>query len=696
MVHCRTLFLFYFLFFSLNAASNERFVEGQVLVQLENGSSIFHLVEQFHTFTGIDISVNKQVSSCWNIWLVNVPPGMEKELLKQLNYIKEVKAAQLNHYLSKRNNVPNDTQYPAQYNLNNTGQNGGIIGADIKAERAWNYTTGGITSDGDTIVIAIVDEGFYLPHEDLKFRKNYAEIPSNNIDDDANGYIDDYDGWNVGNNSGTITPDEHGTHVAGIAGATGNNSIGVVGVCWNVQIMPVQLFNYTDAEVAAAYSYIFEQRKTYNNTNGASGAFIVATNSSFGEDFANPADYPLWCGMYDSLGSIGILSAGATVNSFSDIDAVNDVPTSCSSPYLITVTNTTRNDALSAAGYGATTVDLGAPGTSIVSTKNNNTYGTLTGTSMATPHVAGTIALMFAAACDSFIQAYKSNPEAVALDVKNAIMNGVDLIPSLAGKTFSGGRLNAFRSILLLRNQYCSSCSLNMQVSVKNVSCNNAGDGKIEIEILNGTPPFIYDWSNGASTRANNTLKPGSYFINVVDSNNCTASETVAITEPSVLTVNISVINTVTGESNGSATAGVIGGTPPYEIKWSDADSTTGYFVNALAWGNYSVTVTDSNGCQVIKSFDVYSVTGINESEISGLKFYPNPAKHYIYVESVNRRDDYADIDITDIAGKIIQSEKINFMHKKTLISIHRLPPGIYLFRIKSEDINSFTKLLVE
>jgi len=695
-MHLRSILLFFsFIIMVSSGSAAERFVPGQVLVQFANGADANSFIENFHSNSGA-VTVNKQVSTCWNMWLLNVEAGAEREVLRELVYSKEVKAAQLNHYLTKRNTAPDDTQYStAQWNMNNAGQSGGVVGADIEAERAWDYTTGGLTVDGDTIVVAVVDEGFYLPHEDLHFWKNRFEIPANNIDDDANGYIDDYDGWNVADANGTITPDDHGTHVSGIAGAMGNNAQGVAGVNWNVQIMPVQIFDYTDAEVAAAYSYIFEQRRAYNISNGAEGAFVVSTNSSFGEDFADPLDYPLWCGMYDSLGSVGILSAGATVNSFSDIDALGDVPTACASDYLITVTNTTRNDALSAAGYGLVTVDLGAPGTSIVSTKNNNTYGPLTGTSMATPHVAGTVALMFAAACDSFLQAYKADPALVALHVKEAMMSGVDVIPALTGKTVTGGRLNAFRSILLLRNRYCSSCTLNLEVSAKNVSCKDAADGEIDIEVLNGTPPLIYDWSNGTSTRSNSTLAPGTYFTNVVDSNNCTATTTNTITEPTELIVNVSVTNATDGQANGAANAGVIGGTPPYEIKWSDADSTTGDFVNALEWGEYSVTVTDSNDCVTTETFMVYSIAGIEEALLKEIKVFPNPAKHYIYVQSGNISLENVQLSLADITGKIIQTEKINLMHTQTL-KLHQMPPGIYLLGIRTDQFTDTRKIVIE
>src|SRR5262249_49534599 len=162
------------------------------------------------------------------------------------------------------------------------------------------------------------------------------------------------------------------------------------GVNWNVQLMPLKGVG-TEDQTVEAYTYVLEMRKKYNDSNGASGAFVVATNSSFGVNYGQPSDYPLWCAMYDSLGKYGILNAAATTNSNVDVDVVGDIPTACPSEYLITVTNTTAADELYPAGYGVLTIDLGAPGASIYTTTPNNGYSTATGTSPATPHVAGAI-----------------------------------------------------------------------------------------------------------------------------------------------------------------------------------------------------------------------------------------------------------------------------------------------------------------
>jgi len=452
--------LLIFVFGSLNAAAKDDSprVDGDLIIQIFDEHPPLELTQSFSNF---QLQPKRLLSRRMNIWLyeyntAGLKSNDHENLLVDVQRHPHVSLAQFNHLVKQRATVPNDPNFASQWALNNTGQTGGTADADIDAVEAWDSTSGGTTVLGDQIVIAVVDGGFDLNHADLSFFKNTLETPGNGVDDDGNGYIDDYDGWNAYNNNGSIPGNNHGTHVSGICAAVGNNGVGVSGVNWGAKVMPIAGSSSNEAVVVTAYGYVLEMRKTYNETDGAAGAFVVSTNSSFGVDFGQPANFPIWCAMYDSMGAAGILSAAATANLNINIDSQGDVPTACPSQYMIAVTNTTSTDAKnSGAAYGATTIDLGAPGTSILSTTTGSSYGNLTGTSMATPHVAGAVALMFAAACQGFINSYYDNPGDRALDVLDAIFDGTDPKPSLAGITVSGGRLNVHNSIGLIRQLIC-------------------------------------------------------------------------------------------------------------------------------------------------------------------------------------------------------------------------------------------------
>ncbi len=425
-------------------------ISGEVMVQLKNDSELEGLLKKYN------LSKKHVVSERFNIYLLEFDNSRmsNASVINMLSDEPLIVNVQNNHKVSLRGTddvIPNDSIFDKQWSILNTGQNSGTQGADIDATLAWDYNTGGITSHGDTIVIAIVDGGSDLGHEDLDFWKNHGEIPNNNIDDDNNGYVDDYDGWNAYNHSGSLPMNVHGTHVCGIAAAIGNNDKGIAGVCWNAKTLPVAGDSYIESVVVEALSYVYVVRERYDQTGGAEGAFVVAQNNSFGVNNGQPSDYPIWEAMYDSLGKIGVLSMGATANAAWDIDEVGDVPTAFTTDYMISVTNTTNKDKKNGgSAWGLTTIDLGAPGTMIWSLGLNNTYRISSGTSMATPHVSGAVALLMSVADSAFITNYKENPGQGALMIKDYILDGVDPISDLEGKSVTGGRLNLFNSVKLM------------------------------------------------------------------------------------------------------------------------------------------------------------------------------------------------------------------------------------------------------
>lgn len=365
-----------------------------------------------------------------------------REALSRLRQHPEVRWAQIDHRVELRDTqIPNDPNFGEKWSLHNPA------GPDIDAPEAWGFGTGGTDALGNPIVVAIVDNGLDIHHTDIKENlwTNPGEIAANGIDDDHNGLIDDVHGWDFISGGGEIATGRHGTHVSGIVGARGNNGLLVSGVNWNLGIMPIRAASARTSIVLAGYQYALNQKLLWLSTQGERGANVVATNSSFGIDMAdcNSDEYPAWNDMYNELGKAGILSVAATANRSYNVDEVGDVPTTCSSPFIVAVTNTTHQDKLyDWAAWGAKSIDLGAPGTDIVSLLPGNRIGSMSGTSMATPQVTGAIAFLHSVASEAFAQYHMNQPAEAALQLKQILIDHSDPIPDLTNRSVSGGRLN--------------------------------------------------------------------------------------------------------------------------------------------------------------------------------------------------------------------------------------------------------------
>ena len=312
--------------------------------------------------------------------------------------------------------IPNDPRFDELWGLNNTGQSSGTPGADISAVEAWDITTG-----SSSVLVGVIDEGIQITHPDLAANiwVNPGEIAGNGIDDDGNGFIDDINGWDFFNNDNSVfdgPSDDHGTHVAGTIGAVGNNSTGVTGVNWNVTIMSLKFLGPTGGSTADAISAI-----EYAQDKG-----VPVTSNSWGGGGFSQA-------LKDAIDACNCVFVAAAGNDGQNTDVTPHYPSSYTSSNVISVASTTRTDARSSfSNFGATSVDLGAPGSSILSTVPTNTYGLKSGTSMATPHVSGVVALLLA-----------NDPSLTTAQLKSAILDNVDLISSMSGITVTGGRLNA-------------------------------------------------------------------------------------------------------------------------------------------------------------------------------------------------------------------------------------------------------------
>ena len=480
--------LFFFLATSVVSAQMLNYAQGEVIVQLDRKVDARTLATANQRFEreATSLQPGQLLSKELNIWKFSFDYTKihEKQFLQHLQKEPGVINAQLNHRIDLRSTLPDDPLFSNQWQYLNTGQVGGAGGFDLDLDLAWDITQGGVTPRGDTIVVCIIDNGQETTHEDFEDNLwiNHGEIPNNGLDDDGNGYIDDYRGWNVSRNNDEISAENfHGTPVAGIIGAKGNNGVGVTGVNWNIKLMIVTSdFPSTEAEVLQAYGYALAARARYNETGGEEGAFVVATNASWGIPNARPEDSPIWCNFYDLLGAEGVLNVVATDNSELNVDEDGDMPSSCPSNYIISVTNVGPDgQKVSGAGFGVNMVDLGAfggertSGAWTVSTFNQ--YGAFDGTSAATPHVSGTIALLYAAPCPSISDLALADPPVNALIVKDMLLKSVIPNPSLEGVTVTGGHLNANSTLqYLLEN--CADC-----IPVTSVSAKSNSDTEAEI-----------------------------------------------------------------------------------------------------------------------------------------------------------------------------------------------------------------------
>jgi subtilisin family serine protease len=328
------------------------------------------------------------------------------------------------NYIQWADAIPDDPDFGQLWGLDNTTQTGGTDDADIDGPEAWDIATG-----SQSIVVGVIDTGVDYNHEDLAANmwKNPGEIEGNGIDDDGNGFVDDIYGWDFYNGDSDPFDDAgHGSHCSGTIGAVGNNGVGVAGVNWNVEIMALKFLGAGGSGPTSAAVEAVEYATMMRRDHGVN---VVLTSNSWGGGGASQA-------LEDAIADCGtenIMFVAAAGNSGSDNDATPYYPATYPQDNIIAVAATDHNDAkASFSSYGLETVDLAAPGVDVYSTLPGNGYGTKSGTSMATPHVAGVAALAWSLA-----------PSAPFADVKAAIVDGTDPVDSMSGITVSGGRLNA-------------------------------------------------------------------------------------------------------------------------------------------------------------------------------------------------------------------------------------------------------------
>ncbi len=488
------------------------YIFGDLIVQLTDNGKIRELVQRAPSQS--KLTVLKQLSHTAHIWQLQFDHSAlsHESILDWLYTQPEVELAQNNYYLKLRSTIPNDPTFTSQWHHNNTGQTGGTTDADIDSDLAWDITTGGTTASGHDIVIALIESG-NLDHQDLTDNRwfNVNEIPNNGIDDDGNGYVDDYNGWNPVQNNDNYGTGGHGTNCLGMMGAKGNNGLNVVGANWDVKLMVIGDYNInTDANAIAAYQYPLDMRTIWNNSGGTQGAFVVATSSSWGIDAEDPNNHPVWCSFYTTLGEAGVLNVGATTNQNLDVDAVGDMPTGCTSPYMIGVGRTDHNDNM-AGGYGATTIEFGAPGINVVTTSGTSSTTTTTGTSFSCPLTAGVIALAYSIPCTDFMNTVMSSPQVGADLVLQALMDGTDPKSQLAGLFVTGGRLNSKNTLDELMAVACngSICLGPSGITLSSITENSA---ELEFNAQTGANATNLYWREVGAASWNSELGVSSPF----------------------------------------------------------------------------------------------------------------------------------------------------------------------------------------
>jgi subtilisin family serine protease len=320
---------------------------------------------------------------------------------------------------------PNDPRFTDQWALANDGQNGGKEGADISAMRAWATTTG-----DDDIVVAVLDSGVDYTHSDLINNIWIRSLTVERYEDRQNGPVDDIHGYNAIDNSGDpMDENGHGTHCAGIIGAEGGNGIGISGVNWKVKIMPLKFMNKggfgTTKDAIEAINYVINRKRAGVNVRVISASWGSTMRSRALEDVIKKA--------YEA----DILFVAASGNATADTDRNPHFPASYKLGNVISVAALNRNDELASfSNYGARSVHIAAPGANILSTWLGDDYEERSGTSMATPVVSGVAALVLS-----------KRPKLSVDELRSLLLNSVDKIPSLNGKTVTGGRINAAKAV---------------------------------------------------------------------------------------------------------------------------------------------------------------------------------------------------------------------------------------------------------
>ena len=548
--------------------------EGEVIVKYKKGKKSptpgdFHKrhgLQRLREYKGLDLEQ------------VRVKPGKPlAEAIRELEADADVEYAEPN-YIVHTQVIPSDVSYGSLWGMNK-----------ISAPAAWDNSIG-----SQSVVVGVLDTGIDYNHPDLKANlwpgRGYNAITGSNDPLDDNG---------------------HGTHVAGTIGAAGNNGQGVAGVNWNVQIMACKFMNSsgsgTTADAMECLNY-FRQQK-------AAGVNIVATNNSWGGSGYSRSLHDVINAQRD------ILFIAAAGNNASNNDTIATYPANYQLPNVISVASTTSSDTLSSfSQYGRRMVSIAAPGSNIYSTKLNSSYGAMSGTSMATPHVTGLAALIKA-----------HNLSADWRSLKNLIFSGGDRVDVLAEKTVTGKRINAFTSLtcqdsrVLSVMQYpaapqpgtpatLSALSINCSVSAGPVMATLSGGEVITLKD-DGVAPDLAAADGIHTATFTPTRSAETFLFSSPAGTESVGNVSAPPPAPAPLAISTSLLSGAMVGASYSQTLVAGGGTAPYV--WS---VTAGLLPNGLTLGTggtisgtpsaagtaaFTVKVTDGKGVSSTRNFTI-------------------------------------------------------------------------------------------
>ena len=564
---------------SASGVQSPKYVQDRVLVRFRPAVSAADM-QAAHAAAGF--RVLNDVSVVDRLQVVQLAPGANvHDAIRMYRNNPSVLYAEPD-YIVQVTGVPNDPLFSTQWNMQNNGQNGGTVGADIHATQAWNITTGNAG-----VVVAVLDTGVDYNHTDLA--SNVWSAQAGFTTSSVNGIpvqcAAGVHGLNVIDSTCDPFDDNgHGTHVSGIIGAAGNNGTGVAGVNWTVQILPCKFITSDgsgDISHALACLSFIKQMKD-------SGVNIVVSNNSWGGgEVSQSLQDAIAAQMAD-----GILFVAAAGNDFSDNDLSPFFPANIFLPNVISVAASTRTDDIVAfSNLGRHTVHLAAPGVEILSTTPFNTYSIFSGTSMAAPHVAGVAALLKA-----------QDPTRDWRAIKNLILTGGDTLPTMAS-TITQKRLNAFgamtcsnsvvqRRLLPVSGTITASVGSPVVLSFLNINCAQPG-GNVSVTVTPGNQTVsLVDDGIGNDQAAGDGIYTGQF--------NPSALGNYALQFPDGSTANVEVLSaygftkipfnyqTITGTGLDLGDDSVAQITSPFPIQFGG-----GSFNQLFVSSNGTISVTD-------------------------------------------------------------------------------------------------------